>query len=120
MIDTNAHEDQMIRFGNFHSVGHSSPIAESVLKDAGGKGKHGYLAVVSNAAANFHIKGSCSTPKRTSVIAKENSCRHAVNGGPFSSYWSGGCIGPMIQHGQVMNQDWNTSYAAFGVGANGR
>lgn len=94
-------------------------ITEVVLKDAGGSGNNGYLASIINAAPTFHIEGSCNSVARPSAIANAASCRHAVNGGPFQSYWSGGCIGPTISHGNIMSQDWNTSYASFGLTAGG-
>jgi len=121
-IDTpKTFNNRVIHFGNHEDSkpGEPSDIKESVLHDAGGKGNNGYMAVVGNAAANFHIKGSCDSLARTSVTSAESGCRHAVNGGPFQSYWRGGCIGPMIQHGQVINADWNTSYAVLGVGGDG-
>lgn len=94
-------------------------IVETVLKDAGGAGNDGYLAVVDNGAPHFHAEGSCTSLARTSATSSLAGCRYAVNGGPFQSYWSGGCIGPTISHGHVLSQDWNTTYASFGLTASG-
>mmetsp|Transcript_85849 Transcript_85849/g.134245 ORF Transcript_85849/g.134245 Transcript_85849/m.134245 type:complete len:303 (+) Transcript_85849:69-977(+) len=107
--------------GTFGEYDANAParITSSVLKDAGGAGHDGYLAVIANAAPHFHIEGSCTSVAKTSATAKEAGCRYAVNGGPFNSWLSGGCIGPTISHGRVLNEDWNTSYASFGLTSKG-
>jgi len=103
-------------------VGAQAPavIVSSVLADVGGSGYDGYLAVVDNAAPHFHVVGECSKVQRTSSSASHDNCQYAVNGGPFNSYLFGGCIGPMISRGNVLSEDWNTSYASFGLTSSNR
>jgi len=94
-------------------------IAMSILTDAGGSGHNGYLAVIDNASPHFHIEGLCNGLRKTSATARDARCRYAVNGGPYQSHISGGCIGPMISHGSIINEDWQTSFASFGLTSSG-
>lgn len=79
----------------------------------------GHLAIIDNASPHFHVAGTCMSVSTTSTSAKKAACRYAVNGGPFQSYFSGGCIGPTISFGGLLNADWNTSYASFGRTSSG-
>lgn len=94
-------------------------INATVLQGAGSGGNDGFLAVIDNAAHNFRIKGLCTGVRPTSMTAKSEHCRYAVNGGPFNSFLKGGCIGPIVSDGHVLNRDWNTSYASFGLTSSG-
>lgn len=95
-------------------------IETRVLKDAGGSsGSDGYLALVSGAAAAFHVEGACGASARTSTTAALAKCQYAINGGPFNSYLTGGCIGPTVSHDETLSTDWNTSFASFGLTSDG-
>lgn len=96
-------------------TGPASSIKESVLLDVDHKGGKAYLAVVTNAISRFQVKGSCSRLQKTSAVASRHKCRHAMNGGPFKSFWGGGCFGPTVMHGHTINRNWNASHASFGA-----
>jgi len=110
---------ELLRCSGSASPGGKAQINATVLKDAGGAGRDGYLAVIDNPIGNFHVEGHCDELQKTSFVASALGCRYAINGGPFNSFVSGGCIGPTISNGNVLNTDWQTSYASFGLSAGG-
>jgi exopolysaccharide biosynthesis protein len=72
---------------------------------------NGFLAVVEGAANNFRVivrNSQCSLYK-TSFFAKEKRCAYAVNGGPFQSYLTGGCIGLVISEGKIIYSPSNSN-----------
>ncbi len=71
----------------------------------------GFLAVVEGAASNFRVlvrNSQCSLYK-TSFCAKDKHCAYAVNGGPFQSYLTGGCIGWVISDGKIIHSPSNSN-----------
>jgi exopolysaccharide biosynthesis protein len=90
----------------------------------------GYLAVAKGAAPKFRIltKDSQCSLHKTSSFAKNHDCVYAINGGPFQSYITGGCISLVISNGKVIHsgfqyydnmtvveQEVDSSYIGFGV-----
>lgn len=66
---------------------------------------NGFLAVVEGSASYFRVlvrNSQCSLYK-TSLFAKDKHCAYAVNGGPFQSYVTGGCIGTIISEGKLIH-----------------
>lgn len=55
-----------------------------------------------NASLNKNSDHQCSLQK-TSSLAKAENCEYAVNGGPFQSYLTGGCVGLVISNGKVIH-----------------
>jgi exopolysaccharide biosynthesis protein len=70
-----------------------------------------HLAIIKGAAPSFRVlvkDHECHLQKLTSFSIK-NKCIYAVNGGPFSSYIKGGCVGLVISDGKRItnNNDKN-------------
>lgn len=69
-----------------------------------------HLAIIKGAAPSFRVLVTdhvCHLQTLTSFSIK-NKCIYAVNGGPFSSYVKGGCVGLVISDGKrITNNDKN-------------
>ena len=55
-----------------------------------------------NDTSNNNSHHHCSLQKTSSSAIVEN-CAYAVNGGPFQSYFTGGCVGLVISNGEVIH-----------------
>lgn len=66
---------------------------------------HGHhTAIIRGASSSFRIilrDDSCHLEKLSSLASRE-SCVYGVNGGPFSSYVFGGCVGSIISDGKII------------------
>lgn len=102
----------------------------TVIKDLAGKNRNGYLAIVSNSAANFRVLppagGDCKNGPGQHVqkTATVNSCIFATNGGPFSYPGplgtSKGCSGVMISDNETLASDYAYRGTQFGVTGSGQ
>ena len=90
----------------------------SVLPNAGGKGRNGFLSMISFAADSFGIrlapKGSPNGLAKTSETANVDGCAYATNGGPFS-FDSGACTGVVISNGTEIATNYSTEFNIFGL-----
>ena len=81
------------------------------LKDFGGEGRNGYLAVFDAGVQHFHVYPpgghNCSVGvTKTQTTAKDHDCIFATNGGPFTVN-KGGCIGAVISEGNVQSSGFS-------------
>ncbi len=104
-VPTPTHQEVEVIVDNNDKTDDQHSHAESYMK------MNGYLASIRGTATeSFRIlihDAKCSL-QTTSTFARSKGCIYAVNGGPFQSYISGGCVGSVIVNGKLIQHSRNS------------